>query len=53
MSNVKHKIFFGFKETEPIDGPNNPSEQTFYLLTEDRNNLTTEAGDKIMKENGQ
>lgn len=53
MSNVKHKMFFGFKETEPIDGTNNPSGQTFYLLTESRNVITTEAGDKIMKEDGQ
>lgn len=52
MSDVKHKIFFGFKEIDPIDGSNNPAEQTFFLLTEAGDTIVTEADDKIMKENG-
>lgn len=52
MSDVKHKFFFGFRELEPIDGPSNPLEQTYYLLTEARDNIVTEEDDKLMQENG-
>ena len=52
MSAIKHKIFFGFKESEPIDGASNPSTQTFYLLTENGDNIVTENDDQIITENG-
>lgn len=52
MSEIKHQIFFGFKETEPIDGPSNPINQTYYLLAENGDNIVTENEDKLMTENG-
>lgn len=50
MSNVKHKIFFGFPGTVDVDGTE--TVETFYLLTEDGDTLVTEDNNNLILENG-
>lgn len=50
MSNIKHKIGFGFPGTVDVDG-NIP--ETFYLLTENGDNIITENDDTLITEDGE
>lgn len=51
MSDVKHRIFFGFNSTIDVDGDPDAVE-TFNILLQSGDVLLTEASNNLIKENG-
>lgn len=49
MSNVKHKIGFGFEGTT---GFGEPEEATFYILSQAGDTITSQDDNKITTQNG-